>query len=198
MKGRDDSRSGDPSAVGSRNNRASARRAPSLVVRWMFGLGLAVLTMSLLYGGLSLAQSGRASCAVLTGLDLKALLGADHGVPVPFGDEACRAESHSPGRMVVLTVSDKPAVEIKSWMAMVRKMNATQRAQEVNVIAEPSLGPDAFSVREKAPTRGVEIYAQKNNHAVVVQADWSIGPPIGDAVFSQLRQVASAAVAKLP
>ena len=144
------------------------------------------------------AQSPRPACTLLAGLDLKPLLGADHDKPVEFGESSCRAESKAPGRMVIMMVTEKPAAELKTWLAGVRKMNTVELAKEVTVVPEPTLGAEAFSVREKGQQRGADIYALKGNKVVVLQADWSIGAPVTDAVFGQLRDTVTAALAKLP
>ena len=144
------------------------------------------------------AQSTRPACTLLSGLDLKPLLGGDHDKPVEFGESSCRAESKAPGRMVIMMVTEKPAAELKTWLAGVRKMNTVELAKEVTVVPEPTLGAEAFSVREKGQQRGAEIYALKGNKVVVLQADWSIGAPVTDAVFGQLRDTVTAALAKLP
>ncbi|HKA44118.1 MAG TPA: hypothetical protein VKF40_19200 [Burkholderiales bacterium] len=148
--------------------------------------------------GLVPAQDKRMSCEVLKSIDLKPLLGKDHDAPVPFGKAACRVESKGPGRLVILTVDEESPEEIKNFMAMVKKVSTQERAQEVAVTAEPALGPEAFSVREKGEQRQVELYAVKGNRSVVVRATWAVGTPISDAVFKQLQGVTQAVLAKLP
>jgi hypothetical protein len=152
----------------------------------------------LLFPGLCVAQDKRPSCVLLADIDLKALLGADHDAPVPFGEESCRAESRSPGRMVILMVTEKPRDELKSWLVAIKELNARERAKEVTVAAEPTLGPEAFSIREKGEQREVEIYAMKGTRAAVVQCSWAIGGPVTDDDFKRLRQVAQTVLAKLP
>jgi len=144
------------------------------------------------------AQSPRPACTLLAGLDLKPLLGADHDKPVEFGESSCRAESKAPGRMVIMMITEKPAAELKTWLAGVRKTNTVELAKEVTVTPEPALGAEAFSVREKGQQRGAEIYALKGSKVIVLQADWAIGGTVTDAVFGQLRDTASAALGKLP
>ena len=146
----------------------------------------------------ALAQDKRVSCELLKGIDLKPLLGADHDAPVPFGKVACRAGSKAPGRMLILSVEEESPEQIKNFMAMVRKVNTTERAKEVTLAAEPALGPEAFSVSEKGELRQVEFYAMKGARSVVVRATAAVGPPISDAVFKQLQDFAKAVLAKLP
>jgi hypothetical protein len=157
-----------------------------------------IFLVLLLTPALCFAQDKRPSCVLLGDIDLKALLGADHDAPVPFGEESCRAESSRPGRMVILTVTEKPPDELKNWLGAIKKMNVKERAKEVAVAAEPALGPEAFSIREKGERREVEIYAIKGTRAVVVQGTWAIGGPVTDEVFKQLREVAQSVLAKLP
>ena len=160
---------------------------------------LSVLLMLLAAPGLLFAEAERPSCQIMGKINLKPLLGADHDAPVPFGEDGCRAESGSPGRMVILTVTEGTPDELKNWLAGIRKINTEQRAAEVILAAEPALGPDAFSIKEKGDElRQIELYALKGSRAVVVQATWSIGEPITDATFKKLRHVAKAALAKLP
>ena len=152
----------------------------------------------LLPASLSLAQDKRVSCDILKQIDLKPLLGADHDPLAPFGKAACQAESKAIGKgLVILTIEEGPAADMKKGMDGIRTFNTKQRAKEVTVAAEPELGPDAFSVREK-DQRKVEIYSTKGNRAVIVQGMWSIGPTIDDAIFAQLRGVAKTAQSKLP
>jgi hypothetical protein len=144
------------------------------------------------------AQVDRPSCAILKGLDLKPLLGADHDAPVPFGTNSCRAESNSPGRLIILAVEEGKADEIKSSLATMKKMTAQHRAKEATIAPEPSLGPDAFSVREKAGSRGIEIYALKGSRFVNIQGSWPQGKPLDDASARQLVALARTALDKLP
>ena len=141
------------------------------------------------------AQGEAPSCAIMKGLDLKPLLGADHDAPVPFGQEGCRAESNRPGKIVVLAVMQGTAAEHQKMFAMVKKINATHRANEVKVVAEPSLGKDAFSIREN-DMRQIEIMAIKGDRAINVQG--GIGKPLSDAEVKQFVGVAKAALDKLP
>ena len=140
------------------------------------------------------AQADRPSCVVLSALDLKPMLGADHDAPVPFGESSCRAEAKRPGRMVILLVMQKSPEEVKKWLGDVRKMSGSNPA---TITSEPSLGPDGFSVIEKGERRGAEFYALKGGSAMVVQADWAIGPGLDEAAIGQLRTVAQAALGKL-
>ena len=152
----------------------------------------------MLFPTMGFAQGERPACALMKGLDLKPLLGADHDAPVPFGKDSCRAESKSPGKLVALGVMEEKPSELKAWFAGVRKMNATQRAKEVTVVAEPALGADAFSVRERGEMRDVEIYASKGTRAIVLQANWAIGAPFNDTSLKQLQQLVKSALDKLP
>ena len=159
------------------------------------GLLLALLVLAC---GQALAQDKRVSCDILRQIDLKPLLGADHDPLAPFGKAACQAESKAIGRgLVILTVEEGPAADIKKNMAAIRQINVKERAKEVTVASEPTLSPEAFSVREK-DQRKVEIYAVKGSRVVIVQGMWSIGPTISDDIFGKLRGVAQAALAKLP
>src|SRR5688572_29786885 len=147
----------------------------------------------LLSGGIAFAQD-RPACAMLKGMDLKAILGADHDAPVPFGQESCRAESKSPGRIVILGLMQGTAAEHQNLFAMIKKINA-KRANEVSVVAEPSLGKDAFSIREK-DMRQIEIMAIKGDRAISLQG--GIGSPLGEAGVKQFVQLARGALDKLP
>src|SRR6185312_9291708 len=99
--------------------------------------------------------------------------------------------------LVILTVEEGPAADIKKNMAAIRQYTTKERAREATVAAEPALGPEAFSVRDK-DQRKVEIYAAKGTRVVIVQGMWSIGPTISDDLFGKLRGVSQAALAKLP
>jgi hypothetical protein len=147
---------------------------------------------------LCFAQDNRPSCKLMGAIDLKPLLGQDHDAPVPFGEESCRAESSSPGRMVILMVTEKPPAELKNWLAEIKKLNARERAKEVTIVPEPAMGPEAFSIREKSGQRDVEIYAIKGSRVVVVQSFWATGAPVTDDVLKQLRQAAQSVLSKLP
>jgi hypothetical protein len=153
-----------------------------------------ILPFLLLSAGLALAQD-RASCALMKGLDLKPLLGADHDAPVPFGKESCRAESKSPGKIVVLGILQGTAAENQTMLANIRKINTTHRAKDVTVVPEPSLGPDAFSIRDK-DMRQIEIMAVKGTRAVSVQG--GIGKSLDDTGVKQFVGLAKAALDKLP
>lgn len=157
-----------------------------------------ILAITLLFAGLSAAQDERRSCALMKGLDLKPLLGADHDAPVPFGKESCRAESSAPGRMVALAVTEQPAAELRNWFATVKKMNAMHRAKEVRIVPEPALGPEAFSVRERGELRAIEIYALKGSRAVALSGTWASGKPIDDSGVKLFQQLARSALDKLP
>jgi hypothetical protein len=149
----------------------------------------------LLSSGLAVAAQGdRPACAMLKGMDLKPVLGANHDAPVPFGQESCRAESKSPGKIVILGLMQGTAAEHQKMFAMIRKINA-KRAKEVEVVAEPSLGKDAFSIREN-DMRQIEIMAIKGNRAISLQG--GIGTALGDAEVKQFVALAKAALDKLP
>lgn len=156
---------------------------------------LFVLPLLLLSTSLFAAQGERPACAMLKGLDLKPLLGADHDAPVPFGQESCRAESKSPGKIVVLGLLQGTPAEHQKMFAMVKKINATHRAKEVKVVPEPSLGKDAFSIREN-DMRQIEIMAMKGDRAISVQG--GIGKAMSDAEVKQFVGLAKAALDKLP
>ena len=156
------------------------------------------IAASLLVSGIAFAQGKRESCEIMKQLDLKPLLGADHDAPVPFGQQSCRAESNSPGRLIVLAVEEGKPAEIKNSLATMKKMIAQHRAKEVTITAEPTLGPDAFSVREKAGTRGVEVYALKGSRFVNIQGSWPFSKPMDDATAKQIVGLLKTAVDKLP
>ena len=152
----------------------------------------------LLSSTVALAQEKRVSCDILKEIDLKPMLGADHDPLAPFGKVACQAETKSVGRgLVILTVEEGPAADIKKGLASTKRMYQKELTKESTVAAEPDLGPDAFSVRDK-DGRKVQFYTMKGNKAVIVQGMWAIGPTIDDNIFGQLRGVAKTAVAKLP
>ena len=157
-----------------------------------------LLSVVLLFPGALFAQADRPSCMMMKSLDLKPLLGADHDAPVPFGKESCRAESSSPGRLVVLAVIEQTPAEIKNWFASVKKINATHRAKEVTIVPEPALGADAFSVRDRGELRELEFYAAKGSRAVIVKGTWAIGAPVGDAGVRQFQQLMRSALDKMP
>jgi hypothetical protein len=152
----------------------------------------------MLFNAAGFAQAERASCAMLKSLDLKPLLGADHDAPVPFGQESCRVESKSPGKMVALAVSELPPDVTKNWVSTRKKMDITYRAKEATIVAEPSLGPEAYSVRSRGEVREVEFIAQKGARGVIVQGVWAIGPPLNEAGIKQFQQLLRATLDKLP
>ena len=143
-------------------------------------------------------QGERPACALMKGLDLKQLLGADHDAPVPFGQDSCRAESNAPGKLIVLGVIEGKPAELKTWLSGIKQGNATERAKEVTVVAEPALGPDAFSVRQQRDMRELEIYASKGTRVIVLQVSWPRSAPIGDAGLKQFLQLTKLALDKLP
>ena len=159
---------------------------------------LIFLPLLLLPAAHSSAQADRPSCAIMKALDLKPLLGADHDAPVPFGTNSCRAESNSPGRLIILAVEEGKPAEIKSSLATMKKMTAQHRAKEVTIASEPSLGPDAFSVREKAGSRGIEIYALKGSRFVNIQGSWPNSRPLDDAAAKQFVTLVKTALDQLP
>lgn len=168
-------------------------------LRLVAGLAVSAFMLAGVAESPALAQDKRVSCDILKQIDLKPLLGADHDPLAPFGKAACQAESKAIGRgLVILTIEEGPLADIKKGLDSIRAINVKQRAGEVAVAAEPELGPEAFSVREKGEQRKAEIYAVKGSRAVIVQGMWSIGPNISDDIFSKLRGVARAALAKLP
>lgn len=156
-----------------------------------------ILLSLLLSAGIAAAQE-RPACVMLKGLDLKPLLGADHDAPVRFGDNSCRAESNSPGRLIVLAVEEGKAAEIKSSLTTMKQMMTKHRAKEAVIAAEPSLGPDAFSVRERAGTRGIEVYALKGSRFINIQGSWPFKQPMDDATAKQLVALLKMVQDKLP
>jgi hypothetical protein len=150
-----------------------------------------ILLSVLMFGGIAAAQE-RPACAMLKGMDLKPILGADHDAPVNFGQESCRAESKSPGRIVILGIMQGTAAEHQKMFAMIRKINS-KRPKEITVVPEPSLGPDAFSLRE---ARQIEIMALRGVRAVSVQG--GVGKPLDDAIVRQFVGLSKAALDKLP
>jgi len=145
----------------------------------MPGIARTLLPLLLVLPALAFAQD-RPACAMLKGMDLKPILGADHDAPVNFGQESCRAESKSPGRIVILGIMQGTAAEHQKMFAMIKKINS-KRPKEITVVPEPSLGPDAFSLRE---ARQIEIMALKGARAISVQG--GVGKPLDDAGVKQL------------
>lgn len=164
---------------------------------------LAILCKALCLAALCLplaahAQSTRPSCVLLAGVDLKPLLGADHDAPVEFGKESCRAESKSPGRMVVLGMEKATEAEVKKWLGNIRETNVKHRGQEATVVNEPTLGAGAFSVREKGKEpRQVEYYAVKGATLVSLQGAFAVGTPLGEPTYTQLRALVTQLQGKL-
>lgn len=117
---------------------------------------------------------------------------------IDFGKESCRAESRSPGKLLVLAVMEQPPAEAKSWLATNKQLTAKFQGNEVNIVAEPALGPDAYSVRSRGELREVEFYALKGGRTVVLKSSWTIGAPIGDVALKQLQQLMRTALDKLP
>ena len=152
----------------------------------------------LLVSGQVLAQGKREACEMMKLLDLKPLLGADHDAPVPFGSNSCRAESNSPGKLMILAVEEGKAAEIKSSLATMKKMIAQHRAKEAAITAEPSLGPDAFSVRDRGGTRALEVYALKGSRFINMQASWPHSKPLDDASAKQIVGLLKTVQDKLP
>jgi len=161
-------------------------------------IALIFLPLLLLCPGLVAAQGDRPACALMKSLDLKPLLGADHDAPVPFGGASCRAESNSPGRLIVLAVEEGKAAEIKSSLASMKKLITQHRAKEAVIATEPSLGPDAFSVRDRAGTRGIEVYALKGSRFINIQGSWPFKQPLDDASAKQLVALLKMVQDKLP
>jgi hypothetical protein len=158
---------------------------------------LFLLPFLLLSAAFAVAQD-RPSCTLMKGLDLKSLLGADHDAPVPFGQNSCRAESNSPGRLIVLAVEEGKAAEIKSSLASMKKLIVQHRAKEATIAAEPTLGPDAFSVRDRASPRGIEVYALKGSRFINIQGSWPTSKPLDDAGAKQLVALLKTVQDKLP
>ena len=152
----------------------------------------------LLSPALLLAQNTRPACALMGAVDLKALLGADHEAPVPYGDAACVAKSKIPGRLVLLAVIDKPNAELKKDLAAFKKqMSTPELAQAMTLAAAPEFGPEAYSTREKGERSAADITALKGTKSVNLTLNWSKGP-ITDPIFKQLRDLMASVLAKLP
>ncbi len=159
----------------------------------MYGMSLALL---LLPPSLQ-AQNVRPACALMSALDLKPILGPDHGAPAPYADRACLAKSKTSGRLVMLTLLEKSPDELKSDMAAFRKtMKSAEYAKAVSLAMMPEFGQDAFSVREKGEQSAAEIHALKGSNAIEVMINWS--GPITEPVYKQLRELTASALAKLP
>ena len=75
---------------------------------------------------------------------------------------------------------------------------ATHRAKEATIVAEPALGADAFSVRDRGEVRGIEFYALKGSRAVVIQGSWPFRAPLNDTGIKQFQQLAKSVLDKLP
>jgi hypothetical protein len=160
-------------------------------------LALLLLPFLLLPAAWAAAQE-RPACTLMKGLDLKPLLGADHDAPVPFGEKSCRAESNSPGRLIVLAVEEGKPAEIKSSLASMKKLIVQHRAKEAAIAAEPALGPDAFSVRDRGGTRAIEVYALKGSRFLNIQASWPMSKPLDDAGAKQIVTLLKTVQDKLP
>ena len=153
----------------------------------------------LLMNPVAQGAESRLACTLLAKADLKLLLGSDHDAPVNFGKESCRVESKTPGRNIFLSITGQTAAETANWLTMIRKLNLEQRKDEVDVIAEPSLSGNAFSVLEKGKSpREVEIYAAKGGQGLVLNATFATGNPLGTADIGRLRQLAASLLAHLP
>ena len=152
----------------------------------------------LLFPDLLLAQNLRPACALMGAVDLKPLLGADHGAPAPYADAGCMAKSKTPGRLVLLAVVEKPNAELKKDLAAFRKqMSTPEYAQAVTLTAAPEFGPDAFFAREKGEQSAADVYALKGKRSISVTLNWSQGP-ITEPIFKQLRELTASVLAKLP
>lgn len=145
-----------------------------------------------------LAQNVSPACTLMGTLDLKPLLGADHGAPAPYADTGCIVKSKTPGRLLVLWVAEKSPGELKTSMAAVKKqLSAPEYAKVGTVAAVPELGPDAFSSREKGEQSAAEIHALKGGRGMQLALNWSNGK-ITEPIFKQLRELALSVLAKLP
>jgi hypothetical protein len=90
--------------------RSSMRRAVPSVARWFFGLGLALLAMSAVFEGISLARGDKPSCTLLAaGVNLDSLLGNDRAVATPADEQSCPADARSAVQTVSLTAASKSA-----------------------------------------------------------------------------------------
>jgi hypothetical protein len=84
------------------------RRAAPSVARWIFGLGLALLAMSAVFEGISLARGDKPSCTLpAAGFNLDSLLGIDRAAPTPADEQSCPADSRGAVQTVGLTVAPK-------------------------------------------------------------------------------------------
>ena len=136
------------------------------------------------------------SCALMNGMDLNPLLGADHEASTPSAEQSCIAKSKSHGRLVMLTVVEKSPAELKGDLAAFKKtMGAAEYAKNVAVAAAPDFGPEAFSVREKGEQSSAEIHALKGRQSIQVTLNWDAR--ITAPVFQQLHELTKAVLAKI-
>lgn len=165
----------------------------------MRSIRIAFLSLGLMMNPHAHGDTPRLACTLLAKADLVSLLGADHDAPVNFGEDSCRVESRSPGRNVFLSLSEQTETEISNWLTMTRLLNLQHRSDEVDVVAEPSLGINAFSVRAKGPeAREFEIYAAVGSQAMTLNASFATGTPIMGTDITRLLQLARTIVAELP
>ena len=155
-----------------------------------------VFSFLLLLSGFAVAQE-RASCAMMKGLDLKPLLGADHDAPVNFGQESCRAESNRPGKIVVLGLMSGTAAEHQKMFAMIKKINSGQRAKEVRSWPSPRSGrtPSRSARTRDAPDRD---HGHQGRRARYSRRQGGIGKALSDAEVKQFVGLAKATLDKLP
>ena len=145
-----------------------------------------------------LAQNMGPACTLMGALDLKPLLGSDHGTPAPYADTGCMVKSKTPGRLLILWVTEKSPEELKkSMVAMKQELSAPEYAKVGTLAAVPELGPEAFSAREKGEQSAAEIYARKGGRGIHLALNWSNGK-ITEPIFKQLRELAVLVLAKLP
>jgi hypothetical protein len=158
-----------------------------------FCLSLAMLSPALLG-----AQQVRPACTLMDAVDLKPLLGAGHAAPVPYADVGCIVKSKTPGRLVMLSMVERPNPQLRKEMAAEKKTLSSAEYAAISTDAPaPQFGPEAFSAREKGEQSAAEIHAMKGTRAIAVTLNWSNGA-ITDPVFKQLGELTSAVLAKLP
>ncbi len=151
-----------------------------------------------MFPSLLFAQNPRPACVLMSAVDLKPLLGADHAPPVPYADVGCITKSKTPGRLVLLFVVEKPNAELKKYLAADKKQLSTAEYAKVGTLtAAPEFGPEAFFAREKGEQSAAEIRALKGTHAINVTLNWSKGP-INETIFKQLRELTASVLLKLP
>jgi hypothetical protein len=103
-----------------RLHRGAVRRPSALALqarsfaRWVFGMGMAVLSMCVLFGSLSLTQGSTPSCALMAAVESRALVTGGERTTTSFDGDSCRHDAPAPQRMVVLTAAPGPTTQIKN------------------------------------------------------------------------------------